>query len=156
MGSPLTERNRSGDESQTRVMLSRDFLLGQTEVTRGQWEQVMQTTPWGGSGDKSGDDFPAVNVSWDDATTFCRKLTDRERANGKLQATEVYRLPTEGEWEYACRAGTTTAYSFGDNEMLLGDFACFRGNSANKLHPVGTKKPNAWGLDDMHGNVWEF
>ncbi len=156
MGSPITEKNRSGDESQTRVTLSRDFLLGQTEVTRGQWEQVMGTKPWGGSSDKSADDLPAVNVSWDDVTTFCRKLTDRERANGKLQATEVYRLPTEAEWEYACRAGTTTAYSFGDDESLLRDFAWFVGNSGGVAQPVGTKQSNPWGLHDMHGNVWEW
>ena len=116
----------------------------------------MQATPWGGSGDKSDPELPAVNVNWDEVTEFCRKLTDRERVAGKLQANEEYRLPTEGEWEYACRSGTTTAYSFGDDESRLGDFAWFRGNSANKLYPVGTKKPNAWGLSDMHGNVWEW
>ena len=156
MGSPPSEKNRSGDESQGPVTLSRDFLLGKTEVTRGQWKQLMATTPWRGSGDKSDPDLPAVNVNWADVTVFCRKLTDRERAAGKLQANEEYRLPTEAEWEYACRAGTTTAYSFGDDEKLLGDFAWFRGNAEGKAHPVGTKKPNPWGMYDMHGNVWEW
>jgi eukaryotic-like serine/threonine-protein kinase len=156
MGSPPGEKNRSGDESQARVTLSRDFWLGKMEVTRGQWEQVMGTKPWGGSGDKSDADLPAANVDWKDVTEFCRKLTDRERANGKLEANEVYRLPTEAEWEYACRAGTTTAYSFGDEESKLGDFGWFDGNSGNKPRLVGRKKPNAWGLHDMHGNVWEW
>jgi formylglycine-generating enzyme required for sulfatase activity len=156
MGSPPSEENHSFDENEARVTFSRDFLLGKTEVTRGQWEKVMGTKPWSVSGDKSDADFPAVNVSWDDAIEFCRKLTNRERGNGKLQANEVYRLPTEAEWEYACRSGTTTAFSFADDESRLGDFAWFRGNSENKVHPVGTKKPNPWGLHDMHGNVWEW
>ena len=145
-----------GEGNKVRVTLSRDFLLGKTEVTRGQWEQVIGTKPWGGTGDKADADLPAANVNWDDVTEFCRKLTDRERAAGKLQANEVYRLPTEAEWEYACRAGTTTAFSFGDGESRLGDFAWFSGNSENKVHLVGTKKPNPWGLYDMHGNVWEW
>jgi formylglycine-generating enzyme required for sulfatase activity/serine/threonine protein kinase/WD40 repeat protein len=136
--------------------LSRDFLLGKTEVTRGQWEQVMGTTPWGGEAGASGAELPAVNVSWEDAREFCEKLTVRERSSGKLQASEVYRLPTEAEWEYACRAGTTTVYSFGDEESKLGDFGWFGGNSGGNAHPVAAKKPNAWGLYDMHGNVWEW
>ena len=137
------------------VTLTLPFLLGKTEVTRGQWEQVMGTSPWGGSGDKSDAELPAVNVSWDDAIEFCDKLTSLERSSGDLQANESYRLPTEAEWEYACRAGTTTKYSFGDDEKLLGDFSWFPGNALN-AHPVGTKKPNSWGLHDMHGNVWEW
>ena len=142
--------------SKVRVTLSRDFWLGKTEVTRGQWEQVMGTKPWSGSVDKSDADLPAVNVSWEDATEFCRTLTDRERASGTLQADEIYRLPTEAEWEYACRAGTTTVYSFGDDESMLGDFGWFRGDAGGNAQPVGTKKPNPWGLHDMHGNVWEW
>jgi formylglycine-generating enzyme required for sulfatase activity len=158
---------RIGKEPSTAaVTLTQPFWLGKTEVTRGQWQQVMGTEPWGGSGDTSDTDLPAVEVSWGDAMEFCRKLTDRERSGGKLQANEVYRLPTEAEWEYACRAGTTTAYSFGDEESKLDDFGWFVGNSkrkawfvgssGGKVHPVGTKKPNPWGLHDMHGNVREW
>jgi formylglycine-generating enzyme required for sulfatase activity len=90
--------------------------------------------------------FPAERVSWDDAVEFCKKLSAKEG--------ETYRLPTEAEWEYACRAGSTTWYSFGDEESRLGQYAWF-GESEGETHPVGTKKPNAWGLYDMHGNVVE-
>jgi formylglycine-generating enzyme required for sulfatase activity len=150
-----------GDGGEVRVTLSRDFWLARTEVTRGQWEELMGTTPWGrltrsGSTRNTDADLPAVNVSWDDATEFCRKLTERERASGQLQGEEVYRLPTEAEWEYACRAGTTTEFSFGYEESKLGDFGWFSGNSGSNAHPVGTRNPNPWGLCDMHGNVWEW
>ena len=138
------------------VSLTRPFWLGKTEVTQGQWEQVMGTKPWSGSGGKSDADLPATHVNWTDATEFCKKLTQRERGTGKLAANEEYRLPTEAEWEYACRAGTTTIFSFGDDESKLGDFAWFAGNSGSAAHQVGTKQANPWGLDDMHGNVWEW
>ena len=99
-------------------------------------------------------------MSWDDATAFCQNLTEIERKAGKLKADEEYRLATEAEWEYACRAGTTTAYSFGDDEKQLGEYAWFNGNSENVdekyAHKVGLKKPNPWGLRDMHGNVAEW
>ena len=87
-------------------------------------------------------------MSWNDAVEFCRKLSAQEG--------EEYRLPTEAEWEYACRAGTTTAYSFGDDVSLLGEYAWHRGNMVNATHTVGEKLPNPWGLYDMHGNVWEW
>jgi formylglycine-generating enzyme required for sulfatase activity len=92
-------------------------------------------------------------VSWSDAVEFCRKLSalPEERRAGR-----EYRLPTEAEWEYACRAGSTTKWSFGDDEAQLGDYGWFNGNSGFHTHPVGQKKPNAWGLFDMHGNVWEW
>jgi formylglycine-generating enzyme required for sulfatase activity len=92
-------------------------------------------------------------VKWDDAVEFCRKLSElpAEKAAG-----HVYRLPTEAELEFACRAGATTKYSFGDDKSKLGDYAWYIDNSNDKTHPIGKKKPNAWGLYDMHGNVWEW
>ena len=87
-------------------------------------------------------------VSWNDAAEFCRKLSQKE---GK-----TYTLPTEAQWEYACRAGTKTVFSFGNRESILGDYAWYINNSGSKTHPVGQKKPNAFGLYDMHGNVWEW
>jgi len=102
-----------------------------------------------------GDNYSAVFVSWLDATKFCKKLTALEHKSGKLSANQKYRLPTEAEWEYACRAGTTTAYSFGDDESSLGDYAWYL-RSDDTLHEVATKKPNPWGLFDMHGNVDEW
>jgi formylglycine-generating enzyme required for sulfatase activity len=138
------------------VTLTSSFSLGKTEVTQKQWQQVMGTTPWDKSAMESNEDVPACCMTWLDATDFCQKLTERERSSGGLPAGEQYRLPTEAEWEYACRAGTTTAYSFGDEEPKLGDFAWFSGNADGKVHPAGTKKPNPWGLYDMHGNVFEW
>ena len=141
------------------VTLTKSFWLGKTEVTQGQWQQVMGTEPWKGDDSVRADkDCPATYVSWDDTTAFCQNLTEIERKAGKLKADEEYRLATEAEWEYACRAGTTTAYSFGDDEKQLGNFGWFAGNTAGEqyAHAVGMKKPNPWGLHDMHGNVWEW
>ena len=128
------------------VTISQPFYLGVYEVTEADWSRVM-------GGNKGSSTRPVLDVSWDDAVSFCAKLSalPAERAAGR-----VYRLPTEAEWEYACRAGTTTAYSFGDDASLLVDFAWFGGNSGGQTHPVGQKKPNPWGLYDMHGNVWEW
>ena len=153
MGSPETEPGRRDNEVQHQVTLTKPFLLGVHEVTQGQWQAVMGTTPWKGKEFvKEGDDYPATYVSWHDAVEFCRKLSEKEGLE--------YRLPTEAEWEYACRAGTTTAYSFGDDASELGEYAWYRENARNVgqkyAHTVGQKKPNPWGLYDMHGNVWEW
>jgi len=96
-----------------------------------------------------GDDLPVERVSWDDVQEFIRELNEKE-------GTDKYRLPSEAEWEYACRAGTTTRYSFGDSESKLGDYAWYGDNSGDKTHLVGRKKPNPYGLPDIHGNVWEL
>ena len=137
-----------GDDAHD-VTLTKPFKMGVHEVTQAQYEQVMGVN----LSKYKGADNPVENVSWDDAVEFCRKLSElpAEKAAGN-----VYRLPTEAEWEYACRAGTTTKYSFGDDESKLGDYGWFSENSGTKPHPVGGKKPNAWGLYDMYGNVWEW
>ena len=163
MGSPAGEKNRRENEKPVAVTLSKPFLLGKTEVTQGQWQAVMSTEPWKGKplvqADKDG---PATEISFFDAVEFCETLTDLERKAGKVKASEEYRLPTEAEWEYACRAGTTTAYSFGDDVSTFGEYGWFSGNTVDAnsgqqyARKFGIKKPNPWGLHDMHGNVWEW
>jgi len=150
---------RMGDGAGVAVTLTKPFSLGKTEVTQGQWKSVMDTEPWDRQNNVKADkDNPATYVNWDDATDFCKKLTTIERKAGKLKADEEYRLPTEAQWEYACRAGTTTAFSFGDDESKLGEYAWFNGNTGSEqyAHKVGLKKPNPWGLHDMHGNLLEW
>jgi formylglycine-generating enzyme required for sulfatase activity len=131
----------------TWVTLTRPFWLGRTEVTQAQWTAVMGRN----SSEFRGDELPVENVSWDDAMEFCRKLTERERAAGRLPAGHAYMLPTEAQWEYACRAGTTSDYA-----GVLDAIAWYDKNSGGLTHPVGTKQPNAWGLADLHGNLWEW
>lgn len=156
MGSPAGEPGHKDDEGQHRVTLTKPFYLGTTEVTQAQWTAVMGTKPWQGHDVvKEGADYAASHIDWEDATEFCRVLSATE---GK-----TYRLPTEAEWEYACRAGSTAAYSFGDDASRLSDYAWWggllcEGNAKLKpyAHQVGQKRPNAFGLYDMHGNVSEW
>jgi formylglycine-generating enzyme required for sulfatase activity len=160
MGSPSSEEGRDDDEGPVhRVKISKGFYMGQTEVTQRQWEAVMRNNP----SDFEGSDLPVENVSWDDAVEFCNKLSRKE---GKK-----YRLPTEAEWEYACRAGTSSAYNWGDSwqrgvcnaENDVGssedsnvEIFRRRGLPVDSTVPVGSFQPNAFGLYDMHGNVWEW
>jgi formylglycine-generating enzyme required for sulfatase activity len=133
----------------TWVTLTQPFWLGRTAVTQGQYEAVMGSNP--SDFTAAGKDAPVENVSWDDAMAFCQKLTDREKAAGRLPTGYAYTLPTEAQREYACRAGTTGDYA-GDLDAM----AWYNANSGNTTHPVGTKQPNGWGMSDMEGNVWEW
>ncbi len=156
MGSPENEEGHQWDEKQHKVTFSEGYYLGVTEVTQGQYESVMGTNPsffQGGKIRGSSSNHPVEYVSWKDAVEFCKKLSElpEEKADGR-----VYRLPTEAEREYACRAGSKSAYSFGESSKSLGDYAWFKENSNGQTHPVGEKKANAWGLYDMHGNVFEW
>jgi len=143
------------DEVSHWVTLTKPFYIGVYPVTNAQWKVVMGSVPskWKDT------DRPVERVTWEEATEFCRKLSALPE---EKQAGRVYRLPTEAEWEYACRAhllfmgGWPTRWSFGDAEQRLGHYAWFNENSGGQTHPVGKKIPNAWGLYDMHGNVWEW
>jgi formylglycine-generating enzyme required for sulfatase activity len=128
------------------VTISKPFYMGKYPVTQGQWEAVMSENPSRFQGDPN---RPVEQVSWDDAQSFIRKINEREEAF-------PCRLPREAEWEYACRAGTRTRYSFGNDAGQLGDHAWYGKNAGGETHPVGQREPNAWGLYDMHGNVWEW
>jgi len=154
MGSPDTDSNAQDKEKpQHLVKITNPFYLSVYEVTQQQYEKVMGTRPWQGKQFvQEGRDNPATWVSHDDAVEFCRKLSEQEGVE--------YRLPTEAEWEYACRAGTTTLYSFGDDASKLGQYAWYDKNARdigeNYAHRVGQKLPNSWSLYDMHGNVYEW
>ena len=156
MGSPSTEADRSSNEQQHPVRISKGFWMGQTEVTQAQWDAVMKTTvrQQRDKGNSSsplrgeGPDYPMYYVSWIEARDFCERLS---RLDGK-----DYRLPTEAEWEYACRAGSAGRYCFGDSDSGLDSYAWYSSNSGVSTHPVGEKNANTFGLYDMHGNVWEW
>jgi formylglycine-generating enzyme required for sulfatase activity len=161
MGSPDSDTDAGTTEKpQHRVRITRPFYLGVHEVTQGQYRAVTGQDP---SSFKGSDDLPVEKVSWHDAIAFCNTLSEREGlkpyyqfGTGAKSGGDGYRLPTEAEWEYACRAGTTKRYSFGDDAARLGEYDWFDGNSQQKTHAVGQKRPNAFGLYDMHGNVWEW
>ena len=137
--------NTGSREPAHKVTLAKPFYLGKREVTQEQWEKVMGRNPSEFKGAKN----PVEDVSWTDCQSFVAKL--KEKLPG-----QPFRLPTEAEWEYGCRAGTTGDYCYGDGEGLLAEYAWYGGNANGTTHPVGEKKPNGWGLYDMHGNVWEW
>jgi formylglycine-generating enzyme required for sulfatase activity len=163
MGSPASEEGRRKDENQHEVTISKDFHLGVYEVTQAQYEKVIGRNPshfQRARVDNQNADLPVEQVSWDASVEFCKKLSALPE---EKKAGRVYRLPTEAEWEYACRAGSKTAYSFGESSKSIGDYGWFNENSGingdplkKQTHLVGQKKPNAWGLFDMHGNVFEW
>ena len=138
--------NESANERPVRRVNVPGFLIGKTEVTQGHWKALMGSNPSYFS--SCGDDCPVERVNWDDAQEFAKRLSQK---TGKQ-----YRLPSEAEWEYAARAGSNTKWSFGDNESQLGEYAWFDSNSKGKTHAAAQKRPNAFGLHDMHGNVWEW
>ena len=163
MGSPENELGRNDDEIQHEVTLSEGYWLGKYEVTQNQYKAVMGVNP----SFFKGANLPVECVGWDDANNFCAKLTAREREAGRLPKGYEYTLPTEAQWEYACRAGTTTAFNNGKdipsadqrwNQPCpnLDEVGWCQYNSDGTTHSVGQKLPNAWGFYDMHGNVLEW
>jgi len=148
MGSPDSDKDARGAEKpQHQVRITKPFYLGKYEIQQEQWEAVMGNNPSTFKGAKN----PVEQVSWDDCQEFLGKLNAKTAEQGSK-----FVLPTGAEWEYACRGRSTTRFSFGDAARSLGEYAWYKDNSEQKTHPVGNKKPNAWGLYDMHGNVWEW
>ena len=153
MGSPEDEAGRYADEGpQHSVTLSRSFWLGRYPVTQQEYEKIMGDNP---SRFKGGN-RPVEQVSWEKAVEFCRRLTEHARTEGVLPTGYEFRLPTEAEWEYCCRAGGTSTYCFGDDEERLADYAWYERNSKKETHAVGLKKANVWGIYEMHGNICEW
>jgi formylglycine-generating enzyme required for sulfatase activity len=141
-----SDADRPDEKPLHQVTISKPFYLGKYEVTQAQWQEVMSTNPSHFKGDPN---RPVERVSWKMVQEFISKLNARE-------GHTLYRLPTEAEWEYAARAGSTTKYHFGDDDALLEQYAWYNKNDKGTTHPVGQLKPNAWGLYDMMGNVWEW
>ena len=164
MGSPPSEPERRPGEVQVEVTLTKGFWMAKFETTQGQWGRVIGQLP----GELTlelpdGDDYPVGNVNFAEAEGFCQKLTELGHQTGELPKNWEFRLPTEAQWEYACRAGTTTATAFGDK--LSSRQANFKGKPYNGAEPgpslgraakVGSYPPNGWGLHDMHGNIYEW
>lgn len=165
MGSPDTERERSADETQHTVTLSSGFFIGKYLVTQTNYLAVTSNNPSYFNGENGDQDYgidlnrPVELVTWSDATNYCGLLNQQEQAAGRLPSGWAYRLPTEAEWEYACRAGTTTTYYSGNDVASLKKVAWCQEKDAvadAPSHPVGQLQPNAFGLYDMHGNVYEW
>jgi sulfatase modifying factor 1 len=164
MGSPPNEPGRRADEAQVRVTLSRGFWTAKFETTQGEWTRVMGALPARGPSEEFGlgDRFPVYWVSYLDADAFCAALTARAVRAGVLPNTWEFRIPTEAQWEYACRAGTTAAFAFGDTlERAQANFGGEPLTDGRRAHsgratPVGRYPPNRWGVHDMHGNIFEW
>ena len=164
MGSPPSEPERRSAEDQVEVTLTRGFWMAKYETTQSQWKRIIGALPGPLTAElPAGDDFPVGNVNFPEAESFCRRLTEPARVSGSMPANWEFRLPTEAQWEYACRAGTTTATSFGDT--LSSNQANFKGKSYNgaeqgpslgRAAKVGSYPANPWGLHDMHGNTFEW
>jgi formylglycine-generating enzyme required for sulfatase activity len=164
MGSPVSEPERRPDENQVEVTLTKGYWMSKYETTQAQWKRVMGKLPGELTTELSGgDELPVGNVNFAEAEAFCHKLTEMSRQSGVVPKDWEFRLPTEAQWEYSCRAGTTTATSFG--EKLSSKQANFKGKAYNGAEPgpslnqaaqVGSYPSNAWGLHDMHGNIYEW
>ncbi|MFM7101016.1 MAG: formylglycine-generating enzyme family protein [Verrucomicrobiota bacterium] len=151
-GSPSTELWRNQDETPHEVVLTQGFFMGRHEVTQSEYQAVMTNNP----SFFKGPDLPVESLTWVQATNFCARWAERERAAGRLPAGWECRLPTEAQWEYACQSGATTAFPFGNSEISLAEYAWYQASSQSKTHAAGQLKPNAFGLYDMLGNVWEW
>ena len=147
MGSPVDVALRDKDEIPHEVVFTRGFFMAETECTQAQWEAVMGSNPSHGKAA----DQPVNRVAWPEAREYCRRLTEKHRTEGLIPEGWAWDLPTEAQWEYACRAGTTGAFAGN-----LADMAWIESNADGKAHAVKTRQPNAWGLHDLHGNVWEW
>ena len=161
MGSPESRRERLDDEIEVSVTLTHGFWLGKYPVLQREWMQVMGTKPWEMDElGKSGDNIPTVMVTWNDALEFGQKLTAQFPPFHPLPSDWEFTLPTEAQWEYACRAGTGTMFNFGENDDLLEDYGWYEWNTWDNeepyIHEAGQKKSNAWGLFDVHGTVFEW
>ncbi len=155
MGSPVTETGRRFDEGPVRTRLTRGFWMARFEVTQSDWRRVVGAFPDRPPTEQFGvgDDVPMYWVNFFEAVDFCARLTKRSQASGAISRAEQFTIPTEAQWEYACRAGTTTATTFG--EVVDTSSANLQG-SAGRAVPVGRYRANAWGLHDMHGNIFEW
>jgi formylglycine-generating enzyme required for sulfatase activity len=159
MGSPKGELGRFANEAEAEVVLPNGFFLQSTELTQEQWRVIRDKNPSAFVHPQN----PVDTVSWEDAAQFCKELTEHARAAGEIPEGWRFDLPTEAQWEYACRAGSATALNSGKNLQAktgedpgLDEVAWYEANSGEATHPVARKKPNAWGFYDMHGNLWEW